>query len=131
MRDLGPGAAGIRQGRDIVARMQAGDPQVTRLVLDAGRRMGAMLATAMSVLNPDLVVVGGSVAQDNPELLDVLRPAALTRVQPVTAISARIVTSSIKNEAGLVGAAHLVLELVTEPAAVDAAIEAGVVLRKG
>lgn len=129
-RDLGPAAAGIRQGRDIVVRMQAGDPPVRRLVLDAGRRIGAMLATAMSVLNPDLVVIGGSVAQDNPELLDELRSSALNRVQPVTAISARIVTSSIKKEAGLVGAAHLVLELVTEPAAVDAAIDAGVVLRK-
>lgn len=128
-RGLGPSAgAHIKQGRDIVDLLRTGGTDVTRLTLEAGTRIGTTLATAMSILNPDLVVLGGSLTQ-YPDLVDQIRTSAFNNVQPLTAISARIITSTIQQDAGLVGAAHLVLELVTDAPAVDAAIDSGVTLR--
>lgn len=127
-RDLGPAAGRqIEQSRDIVDLLRAGDPQARRLTREAGTRIGTTLATAMSILNPDLVVLGGGLTSD-AELVQQIRSAAFSNVQPLTRISARIITSGIQQDAVLVGAAHLVLELVTDAPAVDAAIDAGITL---
>ena len=128
-RDLGQAAgAHIEQSRDIVDLLRTGNTEAIRLTREAGTRIGTTLATAMSFLNPDLVVLGGNLTQ-HADLVDQIRTSAFHNVQPLTAISARIITSTIQQDAGLVGAAHLVLELVTDAPAVDAAIDAGITLR--
>lgn len=128
-RDLGTAAGEVRQGSDIVTLKNRGVANAAKLLAESGTRIGATLATAMSVLNPDLVVVGGSLSEGNPDMIEAIDTAVARRVQPITAVSTRIVPSSMDNNVGLVGAAHLVLELVTDPAAVDSSIEDGVVLR--
>jgi predicted NBD/HSP70 family sugar kinase len=125
---LGPRGSTITKPQDIVALANQNDPEVIELVRCSGTRLGNLIGDVIATLNPRFVVVGGELAYDNPLLLEQIRKVALSRVHPITAQSVQIVESAMKADAGLAGAAHLALREVIDPAAVDAAIERGVVL---
>ena len=92
---------------------------------DAGHRLGVLIGTAIATLNPQLVVIGGNLAEANSLLLDEIRSVALSRVHPLTASSTTILGSRISDQAGLYGAAHLALRRVLDPASVDVAVSRG------
>ncbi|MFE4291877.1 ROK family protein [Streptomyces sp. NPDC056907] len=48
---------------DVVALVRDGNTVATQAVRQAGRRVGEIIATCVSLLNPELVVIGGSLAQ--------------------------------------------------------------------
>lgn len=126
---LGTTVEPIHTSRDLVRLQKSGREDVTDLVKQAGRRLGVLIGDAMATLNPQLVVVGGNLAQDNPLLLDEIRSVAPSRVHPLAASTTSIVATPIADEGGLRGAAHLALRHVLEPANVDRAIGRGVTLR--
>ena len=49
-------------GRDVGELLAAGNFEAVRLTRDAGRRIGEVLAAVVSLLNPDVVLIGGSLA---------------------------------------------------------------------
>ncbi len=125
VRLLGPGADDVRTSRELVRLQRSGRQDVAELMQQAGRRLGVLVGSAISTLNPQLVVVGGNLAEGNDLLLDEIRSVALARVHPLTAASTSIIGSRISDEAGLYGAAHLALRRVLDPASVDLAIDQG------
>jgi len=48
--------------RDVVDLVRKGDPDAVRIVTAAGRALGDVLSTAVSLLNPDVLVIGGDIA---------------------------------------------------------------------
>ncbi|GAB76937.1 Sugar kinase of the NBD/HSP70 family, may contain an N-terminal HTH domain [Austwickia chelonae] len=124
-RALGERGRGLKRGRDIVELLHAGDPEVAEHVVRAGRHIGRVIGDAISTLNPELVVVGGTLAEDNPLLIDSIRSVAASRVHPLAAASTQIVASTIKEDTGVIGAALLALEEALDPVVVDAMVGAG------
>lgn len=122
---LGPAGASVRSARDLVDLQSAGRKDVIDLVQQAAHRLGVLIGSAISTLNPQLVVVGGGLAEGNAPLLDEIRSVALSRVHPLIATSTSIIGSKISDEAGLYGAAYLALRAVLDPASVDVAISQG------
>jgi predicted NBD/HSP70 family sugar kinase len=116
----------VRTSRDIVELARSGHPRAVALMEQAGHRLGAVVADAVSTLNPSLVVVGGNLAEDNEPLLTAVREVVLARAHPYVTRHLQIVRSRIAAEAGLIGAAHLVRDRVLAPDAVDAAVDAAV-----
>jgi glucokinase len=114
----------VRTSRDIVVLARSGHPRAVSLMEQAGHRLGAVVADAVSTLNPSLVVVGGNLAEDNEPLLTAVREVVLARAHPYVTRHLQIVRSRIAAEAGLIGAAHLVRDRVLAPEAVDAAVDA-------
>ena len=55
--------------RDVVALVRAGEPQAVGIVTAAGRALGDVLSTAVSLLNPDVVVIGGDIAHAHEHFL--------------------------------------------------------------
>ena len=106
--------------RDVVALARAGSTEATGLIRDAGRIIGEVLASAVSLLNPSIIVIGGSLAEAGDPLLAGVREVVYRRSLPLATADLRIVASSSGVRAGTVGAAVLAIEHVLAPAAVDA-----------
>lgn len=80
-----------------------------RAVADAGEAVGRALSMLVNVLNPQLVIVGGDLAQAGPVLLDPIR-AAIDRHSVAPAASAvGVVAGTLGERAEVLGAAALIL----------------------
>lgn len=72
-----------------------------------GNRIGVMLAGVVDLLNPEVVVIGGGVANAGPVLLESIRATVKRRAMPVQARMVRVLKARLGNDAGLIGAALL------------------------
>jgi len=96
---------------ELVAKAASeGDWLCRRLLEEAGRYIGVAVASLMNVLNPDCVVIGGGVAQAGEILLTPIRhEVALRAISP-----APVLRSSLRENAGEIGAAALAFSKLTE-----------------
>jgi predicted NBD/HSP70 family sugar kinase len=117
-------AAGIRaeNSRDVVRHVREGRPEAIRLVRQAGRELGGVLASAVNFFNPGVIVVGGDIADADEHLLAGVREVVYRRSTALATRSIRIVRSTLDDRAGVIGAAVMVIEDVLSPEAVDLAI---------
>ena len=117
-------AAGIpaENSRDVVRHVREGRPEAIRLVRQAGRELGGVLATAVNFFNPGVIVVGGDIADADEHLLAGVREVVYRRSTALATRSIRIVRSTLDDRAGVIGAAVMVIEDVLAPEAVDLAI---------
>ena len=101
----GAGADARASGREVAALAQAGDPVASEVWARAARALGAALAGAVALLDPDLVVVGGGLAEAGAQLLDPVAAelAARSRLGPPP----RVVAAELGADAGCRGAALL------------------------
>jgi predicted NBD/HSP70 family sugar kinase len=111
--------------RDVVDCVRAGHPVATQLIREAGRTVGGVLAACVNMLNPAVIVIGGDLARADEPLLAGVREVVYRRSLPLATGRLRIVPSRLDDEAGVVGAAVMVIESVLAPDAVDAALTAG------
>ncbi|WP_028047727.1 ROK family protein [Cellulomonas sp. URHE0023] len=107
---------------DVVALVRAGDPDATREVREAGRRIGDVLAACVSMLNPSVIVIGGVVAEAGEHLLAGIREVVYRRSLPLATQHLRIVASRTKGRAGVLGASAMASDHVLSAAAIDALI---------
>ncbi len=106
--------------RDVVALARAGSTEAIGLIRDAGRTIGEVLASAVSLLNPSIIVIGGSLAEAGDPLLAGVREVVYRRSLPLATADLRIVASSSGVRAGIVGAAVLAIEHALAPKPIDA-----------
>jgi len=109
---------------DVVALALAGSPPAVQLVRRAGRLLGEVLSAAVNLLNPGVIVLGGDLAQTDHHLMAGLREGVYQRSTPLATRELRILPSDLGQEAGVLGAAVMVLDEVLSAPAVDAAIAA-------
>ncbi|MBB5080021.1 ROK family transcriptional regulator [Nonomuraea endophytica] len=114
---------GQSSSRDVVRLVQAGDPAAIARTQEAGRTLGIVLATAVSLLNPGVLVLAGDMAQTREHYLTGIRESVYRRSLPYTTRNLDIVTSTLGERAGIVGTAVIVMEHVLSPDAVDGALE--------
>ncbi|MBF8187958.1 ROK family transcriptional regulator [Nonomuraea sp. K274] len=113
---------GKESSRDVVRLVQAGDPEAIARTQEAGRTLGVVLATAVSLLNPGVLVLAGDMADTGEHYLTGIRETVYRRSLPYTTRNLEIVTTSLGDRAGVVGMAVIVMEHVLSPASVDAAL---------
>jgi predicted NBD/HSP70 family sugar kinase len=101
-------------GEDVtVQRMldlaRAGDTGCRRVIADAGRAIGRAVSMLINVLNPELVVVGGDLADAGDLLLDGVRDSIARATLPSAAEAAGIVAGVLGDRAQVLGAIALVI----------------------
>lgn len=99
---------GQLNGPHVTAAAADGDPLARDLVADLGRWLGAGMADLVAVLDPEMFVVGGGVAETGTLVLEAARAEFRAQLsargyRP----EARIELARLGNEAGIVGAADL------------------------
>jgi glucokinase-like ROK family protein len=108
--------------RAVVEHVRAGVPEAVRLVRQAGRELGGVLATLVNVFNPSVIVVGGDVSHAHEQLLAGVREVVYRRSLPLATRHLRIARSTLDDRAGTIGAAVMVIEHLLAPEAVDRAL---------
>ena len=111
--------ADATQSRDVVRLVRSGHPGAIRMVRDAGRTLGEVLAGTVNFFNPAVIVIGGDIAEAHAQLLAGVREGIFSRSLPLATRDLRIVPSRLGDRAGVIGAATMVIEHVLSPDAVD------------
>jgi predicted NBD/HSP70 family sugar kinase len=119
------GFTGVTASRDVVELVDQGDPDAISAVRDAGRLLGEVLATAVSLLNPSALVIGGDMATTHEYFVSAVREVLYQRTQPLALAHLQVSASQLGDLAGIVGAAEMVRSEIFAPAAIDAALAAG------
>lgn len=104
---------------DVVALARGGSVDAVRLLRQAGRDVGEVLATAVSLFNPSVIVIGGALSQVGEHLIAGVREVVYRRSLPLATEELRIVQSRAGDQAGIVGAAAMVLDHALSPGRVD------------
>lgn len=100
-REAGLAAAGARE---VFAAAAGGEPAAARLVEAMTDALGRQVALVVQVVNPEVVVVGGGVAEAGEAWLARLGAAVHRYAQPSHTRRLRIVPAALGNRAGVVGA---------------------------
>jgi len=85
-----------------------GDAAAKRVWQEVGRRLGIGLSSAVNLLNPDRIVIGGGIANAWAFFAPALRRALARQALPAAVQRVRVVRARLGNHAGVVGAAVLV-----------------------
>jgi len=99
---------------DLLALAGDGDPGVRRLLGDAGRTVGTALAGLCTVLDPRLVVVGGTAVDAGNVLVDAVRATLDRAMPPVTSHAIDVVRGRLGPATEARGAALLAADAAGE-----------------
>ena len=113
-----------RDSRDVVSLVRAYDKHAVRLIRQAGRQLGEVLASLVNALNPKVIVIGGDVAEAHEQLFAGVREIVYQRSTPLGTRQLQIVRSSLGDRAGIIGAAALAIEHVLDPESLDSFLAA-------
>jgi glucokinase-like ROK family protein len=101
---------GTVSARDLAEAALHGDQVSIQLLRQAGQRVGQMLATAVNILNPSLIVIGGGVANAGDILVASVREVIYGRSTALATRRLQILQSTLGDRAGVTGAAVMVLD---------------------
>ncbi len=94
--------------KDVFDAARHGDALARQVIHEAAEITGQGIASVISLMNPDIVVLGGSIGRQGDLLLGTVRRVARRWAQPISAEGLPIVSSTLGEEAGLLGAAYAV-----------------------
>lgn len=108
-REAGWDAPAGADARDLAGAALAGDPVARRAFRRGGRAVAATIASVAAVCDLDLVVIGGGVAAAGDLLFDPVRAGLADHAGLAFLEDLRVVPAALGGDAGLIGAAALVL----------------------
>ena len=99
----------------VIRLIDDGDRQATALARQAGRAVGEILAVVVNFFNPQVVAIGGRLADCEP-LLASMRATLYERCLPLATQTLLIERVAAGQDVGITGAAHLVIDHVVAAA---------------
>lgn len=116
----GTDLANIRSGA-IAASIQEGDRVVDRIVRDGAKALGRAIASAVNLLAPDVIVLGGGLVEAMPKLyVEEVEETLDRHVMPSYMKTFSVVAAKLGDQAGAMGAAAWARRMAQEKGA-DAA----------
>jgi glucokinase len=94
---------------DIFKAAQEGDEAALEAARQTAFYVGIGCSNLIQVYNPQVLVIGGGIAQAGPILLDRVREVVKERARMVPAETCQIVPSGLGDDAGIIGGAVLVM----------------------
>ncbi len=110
-------------GSDVLRLVAQGNLQAIQVLRQAGRDVGDVLATVVNLLNPSVVVVGGSLGQAGEHLMAGVREVVYRRSLPLATAHLRISLSLAGDRAAILGASQMVTQHVLSPASIEATLQ--------
>ncbi|MFF8353743.1 ROK family protein [Streptomyces chartreusis] len=104
-------------GSDVRDLLASGHPGAAALAREAGRQVGDVLATVVTLLNPGVLMIAGDLA--GTAFLTGVRELLYQRALPRSTAHLDVVTSRLGERAGLIGAGALVVEHLYAPERVE------------
>ncbi len=100
---------------DVVRLAREGHAEAMSEVRRSGRLVGAAVADAVNLLNPTSVIIGGKLAEADEQVFAAIREAIYRHATPIASRHLTISLSELGHMAGVIGAAHMVIDYVLEP----------------
>lgn len=100
----------VTDAAGVIELVQAGNTDAVMVVRQAGRDIGEVLTVCIGVLNPSVVVIGGSMAAAGEHLLAGIREVVYRTCMPLATEHLSIVQSRAGSDAGVLGASRLAVE---------------------
>ena len=94
----------------VFAAAAAGDALAAGIVKQALRDLGACLSVAAGLFDPDVIILGGGVAQAGELLFTEVERVLQQRCLPPVAAHVKVLPAAFKSEAGVYGAAALAMK---------------------
>lgn len=95
--------------KDVLDQAKAGDAMALEVVELVGRYLGVMLAQVAMTVDPEIFVIGGGVSKAGQFLIDVIWKY-YDHYSPISKNKGKIGLATLGNDAGIYGAARLVLD---------------------
>jgi glucokinase len=111
-------------GADVLRLVGEGNLQAIQALRQAGRDVGDVLATVVNLLNPSMIVIGGSVGEAGEHLVAGIREVVYRRSLPLATTHLRIGISMAGDRAAILGASQMVTQYVLSPAVIEATLQA-------
>jgi predicted NBD/HSP70 family sugar kinase len=105
---------------DVVAATKAGELAAIQAVRQAGRDIGEVLTTCISVLNPSVIAIGGSLALAGEHLLAGVREVVYARSMPLATEHLTIAQSRAGLDAGIIGSSVMAIEYALSIESIEA-----------
>jgi predicted NBD/HSP70 family sugar kinase len=102
--------------RDVVQLAGLGDARVTEAIRQAGRELGEVLSACVNILNPSVIVIGGSIARAGEQLIAGVREVVYGQSTPLATRHLTITESRAGETGGVVGAATMLIQHLLDPA---------------
>ena len=110
-------ADGAEVDAELVAKAAlAGDQDCVAILERAWVAIGAMCASLVNLLDPQVIVIGGSIAEHHPRLFDVARDELTRRAFPILLDRVRIVPAALGGDVSLIGGLPIVNDRLDDPA---------------
>ncbi len=94
----------------IFARAAEGEEEAKKAIEDTAYYLGVAVAGFVNIFNPEVVVIGGGVAEAGDEFIRMVEKVAVNLAQDVATQGLRVVRARMGNDAGVVGAIMLAAE---------------------
>jgi predicted NBD/HSP70 family sugar kinase len=101
---------------ELIALAHDGNPGASRLVADAGQAVGRVLAGICSVLDPELLIIGGELAPAGEPLLESVRASLDRWISPASGHRYPVVGAELGARAEVLGAIALAMSHVPDQA---------------
>jgi predicted NBD/HSP70 family sugar kinase len=111
----------VSDTQDLLVLARDSDPLTTKLLREAGSRVGVVLATIVNFFDPQVLVIGGHLCQAEAFVAGV-RSSIYANCLPMATDQLEIVVSQTGRVGGVTGAAQVLLDRLFAPAAIDGAI---------
>ena len=95
--------------KDVLDEAKAGDTMALEVVETVGHYLGLLLAQVALTVDPEMFVIGGGVSKAGQFLIDVIEKY-YEHFTPISSNKAKIGLAKLGNDAGIYGAARLVLD---------------------
>ena len=112
----------VASPQDIAAAVNQGDIEAVRAVREAGRVIGRVLTTCVSLMNPAVIVIGGPIANAGDHLVAGAREIIYTRAAPLATGSLQIVRSRGTDKAAVSGASSMAIQHALSVDSVEALV---------
>ena len=109
-RDLETHGYQASNAQDVVEMLESRVPEAMMYIRKSGQTIGDVASNVVSILNPDLIVVGGTLAKCGEFLLSGIRERVYQRCLPLATQNLQITLSVSETDSALYGAACLLLE---------------------
>ncbi len=96
--------------KHLASAARQGDAFSRAMIEEAGTRLGIWLGSIVSLLDPDIVIIGGGVSQAGEPLFDAIRTELPRRTINPFAAETPVVKAKLEQDVGIFGAAALVIE---------------------
>ena len=118
-RDMRARGYAAEDSRDVIGLFERGEAACIQRIREASRILGEVVADVVSVLNPNTIVVGGTLSRAGEHLLSGIREMIYARSLPLALEGLSIHSAQLGDRAGILGAAQLIVDAQLAPGALS------------